>query len=355
MALNRLSAAIRALFADEKHRYLALGHAFYALFLIFSIIFYRERLFADGSLYFFNIVNYGEALMPHWRLTAFIPQIPALAANALNFNINATAVAFSLGYASFFYLGFIVIAYVYGKPQQGMIIPIALSLFMSHGFFWQVSEMALALIFASLLLTHIDNVVNKEKVGILDYLISFLWVTLCLFSHNAAIALIVFITIFTFIKYKTQHFASIAILLISLLIFALKIVFLKSDYESMRFMSNCSGFDSFYLIELLWYFISGKIIFSFAALFVIYKFLKQRNFTALSTISIAFIVWIISVNTAFRAVYDHFYTENLYLPLAFFISVVIAEPNVRQGAGFYFLRRFFYRRSAVGVDYIKPI
>jgi len=59
--------------------YDVLNHAFYLLFILFCILFYKERLFdMDAANYAWQILNQKDFYIPHDRYINYITQSPAV-------------------------------------------------------------------------------------------------------------------------------------------------------------------------------------------------------------------------------------------------------------------------------------
>ena len=84
-------------------------HGIFFVLLVMSIVFYKERLFADGVYYFFHVVNSGWFHVEHGRIVLGIGQILPVIASQLQIPIQFIAIISSFGHELFYYLLFLFI------------------------------------------------------------------------------------------------------------------------------------------------------------------------------------------------------------------------------------------------------
>jgi hypothetical protein len=102
-------------------------------------------LYADGALYFLEIVLEGEPLVPNGRYSALFPQLPVLLAATLTDEILPLRHAFSLGYALLPFLSFFGCWLVVRTRTPDLILYPALFLVANQVNFSAVSELLMAL------------------------------------------------------------------------------------------------------------------------------------------------------------------------------------------------------------------
>jgi hypothetical protein len=332
----------------NKEYYFA-GHSFFFINIIFSVVFYRERLFADSAFYFFSILNFQDFFIVHGRYSAVLMQFPALLASLLNLKLTPLAIIFSLTYSFYYYIIYIIISHILKKPILALTIPFLLTLAVQHTFYWPVSEYSLSLVAVVLVYALIEknhplipslarrrNFERSEKWGgsyFLNYFLIIITSIFSIFCHPASVLALFYIFLFDVLSKKRISTDVIMGFVASFLSLIVKLVFLNDNYESgqLHFFLNIT--DPVYLLQLIFYFSYQKLLLTISVIAAVIFYIKMKCWPKLTLLILFFIAYILFVNLFFAAVYDNFYIENLYLALSLFIVLPILVdvlPNIKN-------------------------
>ena len=120
-----------------------------------SVVFYKERLFADGVYYFFHVVNSGWFHIEHGRIVLGIGQILPVIASQFQIPIQFIAIISSFGHELFYYLLFLFITIKLKNRNLGIAFLLAHLIGQLWLYFTPMYEIcyggALALVFYGLL------------------------------------------------------------------------------------------------------------------------------------------------------------------------------------------------------------
>lgn len=106
-------------------RVLWLGNAWMLLYTVAAIIFSRERIFLDGSYYFFHVVQSENFHIEHQRFILAVSQLLALTGVKLNLSLHAVLLLNSLN--PVVYLWILFLFSVYWLKQEGIARALLLS------------------------------------------------------------------------------------------------------------------------------------------------------------------------------------------------------------------------------------
>lgn len=111
------------------------------LLTLFSIIFYRERMFfVDPCWVTFKIINTKTFSIPEYRYGSFITQIYPLVGVYLGLSVKSLLILYSVSFY-IFYLGTVLIAgMVWKQKWLGVLLALYFTLFVSDVYFWPNNE-----------------------------------------------------------------------------------------------------------------------------------------------------------------------------------------------------------------------
>jgi hypothetical protein len=130
---------------------LVLGHFSALVFIIFSIVFYEERLFAfDSAYYFFKMLTNEGFNIEHNRSISYTSQLMPVLAIRSGASLKTVSILYSLSFMLFYYAIYIVHAYVLKNPQTGMLLFLILILSTRFKHYNAVSEVTATMALSSL-------------------------------------------------------------------------------------------------------------------------------------------------------------------------------------------------------------
>lgn len=163
---------------------------------ILSIIFYRERLFADTSYIAFNIVNYRGMSIQNQRYGSFITQIVPDFGQKLHLSLTTILAGYSISFNLFF---FVVAAILFfGLRQYALTVLMAMYyyLIVSDSYFLANDEIHQAIAWMFLMFG-VVNYLKQKNANTIVLIAGFLpFAFLALFTHFIVIIPIVFLWIY---------------------------------------------------------------------------------------------------------------------------------------------------------------
>lgn len=322
--------------------------AFFGMYSILSLVFYKERLFADSGFYFFSITNFESFMIPHGRWGTALLQLPLLAGIKLCAGLNQLAAVFSLSFP-LFYAGIFCINKYILRARRAAWIPIGLLAFSSPTlFFWPVSELAQGLAVLSILIAISDS---GSRIVSFPLIREVSGVAVCLFSlsfHIGTYPVILFVLACLRLDSRINMQTVLACLVPATAYVIIKFALGLDDYEANRLALNESILDWAYLPRIFHNFVSGQIFVTLGLSLILQlgdrtKSVKFALVAAAASIAL--------INLFFPAADKYFYYDNLYLIPLFIVMVVFTSPWRPNGKCLW--RAFFkYKRTVVAVFFI---
>ena len=150
--------------------YKYLGHIGFWILLLLSVLFYKERiLFNDTVFQFFKIVNFEKFNIEAMRYSTVITQIPVLIALKLNNGLRTLLMIYSISFVVVYYMVFILCIHVLKNPAAGIAILFSLIICITESFFHPCTETHQAIVYSILLYAILQYNFNP-KWGILKYI-----------------------------------------------------------------------------------------------------------------------------------------------------------------------------------------
>jgi len=310
-------------------------HTFFLALCGISVIFYRERtLHYDPAFFVWGIINEQDFFIALGRYGAWIGQALPLLLIKAGSEIKTVLIAFSLSFALFYYVLYLVIEYLLRDKRLTWVLVLSLCLTFRQTFYYTTAEvyhgMALSILGWALLKKALDS----KGLPRIIFWVSVLFITFSLpYFHQINLILWFFLVGAEYMDRRNwKDFRIPAMLGFILLWFVARIkLFSSSSYEKAKLLtvddhlyalSHFFELPSFkYLADWIFPHISLALI--FFALCLVYLVIKEKKIAALYTLGffLAFVVLI--VNTNFRGESVIMY-ENYYSLFGIFFSVAFA-------------------------------
>ncbi|MEM9886550.1 MAG: hypothetical protein AAF849_11715 [Bacteroidota bacterium] len=142
-------------FSAKQYRLalLLLGHSFFATLIIWSIVFYKERmLHFDSAYYAFNILYSGDFYIAHGRTVSYASQLLPLLALKMGWSLKTFLILYSCSFMLLFYGIYNLIVYGFKNVEGGIFLALAVSLMVRYKFYAGISEVYFSLAIAALLI-----------------------------------------------------------------------------------------------------------------------------------------------------------------------------------------------------------
>jgi len=299
------------------------GYLAFFLILVFSLIFYKERiLMFDTVFQFFKILNFEKFNIEACRYSTFIPQIPLLLGIKMNLPIETCMYVFSVSFVVFYFLIFLFIA----KTLQNIAVGLAFILIMISNvdqcFFYLTTETHQALAY-SVLLFALRFYDFKNRV--VEFILITVLIILSFFAHPVAFFCILFVLAYYFVERNDyKNILNYVYIVIAIVLMLLKLLTTPSDSYEGSFFSALFNFIKnpdikFYSVVFLLkhiYPLYWVNLFSLVLLVLMVK--KSNNKHKVIFFISSFFVFLIILFLTFKKGDSSVMMQRAYLPLSFF-------------------------------------
>lgn len=305
------------------------GIAVYAVLCGLALLFYKERMvMPDDANYIFELVtNGGHFAIFHHRFIALLTQLLPFIAIKLDAALSTVTWLYSLNLMLFYTGCYLTAGFVFKNYKAALALLTSYVLFTTHTFYWAVPEtgQGIALLFVAFAMLSNGSVrYNAFNIGLLGVLI---FVAVC--AHGLIIFVVAFMLLFHWLDQPAKRRWTLTAAVCFLIAFACKTLFLRDEYDqhALGGLRNFIRlFPNYFDTQSLRYFVRYcmgaywwiPIIFAVNSLH--YSLNKQWLKLALSTLF--FLGYLTLTTIAFPEIQGNgFYNENLFLPLAVFLSI----------------------------------
>lgn len=140
-----------------------MGHLFFWAYLLWCILYFKERLFAcDAASYTFNLVNNEAVFYKHNRHVAYLTQYPAVLAMKWDASLQTVLKIYSGMFGLWFYIIFLLIRYVLKNYQAVLLLLFSLCLTMRYKHYAGHTEITFAMAVGGLLFAWMTT--RKEQL-----------------------------------------------------------------------------------------------------------------------------------------------------------------------------------------------
>jgi len=140
-----------------------IGHLGFLVYLLFTYIFYKERLInSDAAYYTFHMINFEEVFVKHNRYISYFTQWLPLLLIDMGASLKSILQSYSVIFGVWFYLLFLINVYVFKSAKGGLLLLIALVLTMRYKFYAGHTEITFAIAVATTLYNWIA--LDKNKI-----------------------------------------------------------------------------------------------------------------------------------------------------------------------------------------------
>jgi hypothetical protein len=138
---------------ENYHRTLTIiGHAFFWVYIAFSVIFFKERLLNfDSAYYSFHLLYHEDYFIIHGRTINYFTQWLPLLMIDLGASLKTVLISYSVSFMLLYYLSFNVIVHLIKNVEAGLFLALSLCLTMRYKFYTGISEITITLAFLALL------------------------------------------------------------------------------------------------------------------------------------------------------------------------------------------------------------
>lgn len=308
------------------------GLGIYGVLLVYAVVLYKERMvLPDDANYLFDmVVQEGGFAVFHHRFIAVLTQVLPVLGIELGASLAVVAQLYSLGIVVFYFVCYLVCGAWLKDYKAALALLVSGLLITTHSFYWSVSELgqgiALFFVVVALLVDKGEGRNNWPiwKLGLLSLL-----VLTVAFSHGLMLFILTFLLAFLWIDKDTSRRVLLAVGIAYLIALVLKSVFASEAYDrqSMSGLRNFLRlFPNYFGTESMAHF-GRQLIGPYVWLPVVWLIVCSYYFVRKSWWKLGLVLsyslgYLLLATVAFPKVQGNgFYNENLFLPLAVFVSV----------------------------------
>ena len=314
-----------------KRLYLT-GFAAYAVMLVLSVVFYKERIVLNDCAYnLFYIVKDRAFDIQHFRFGNVVNQVLPVLATKANLSLAIIMICYSLGFTLHYLICYLVCGSILKRYDFALLILLVNILFVSDTFYWIPSELPQGIAILMVLLAAISNRSAQAPKRSTYVLMAAVVFTLAFF-HPLLVFPIGFVAGFFWLKNqvigKRYLYLLLGIYFGSVL---LKGVVFRTKYEA-HSMSGLKNFvtqfpDYFTLYSNQQFLLHCLTLFYWIPVFfvgIVVYYIKTNERKMLWFFLLSFFGYLGLVNISYpNPVTPPFYIENLYLPLALFLGIPV--------------------------------
>lgn len=307
-----------------------IGILAYIIMLAFSIIFYRERIilldtannvfyFAANNTFAIGIFRFGNALNQ---------LLPVLAVKA-GASLDAIMILYSVSFHLYYFSCYLICGSVFKRYDFALVILLLNILFISHTFYWVVSELPLSMALLLVLLAMLGKRDIRSMTPLVWIAAAAITVTIAFFHPLCAFAVV---CATAFLYYRRDIFADKRLLQLFTASFFItvlvKAIFFRTPYEQhslsglrnfvVLFPNYLNTFSNRQFIEICGtHFYWIPVLFAATIIF----YIKNKKWLQLAFFIASFFGYLMLVNVSYPGKETPvFYIENLYTPLALILA-----------------------------------
>jgi hypothetical protein len=300
--------------------------------LIMAIMFYKERtVILDASFLLFNILkDRGFAIQAN-RFVSFFTQSFILVGHKMGFSLSNIALFFSTSFVILPLLVFLYISYIRKNLKVSIAYLLFVTLITTHTFYWVQSELIQGIAFLFLFIVLFDDAIHQENIYPFFLLSSNVLLIIVCFAHPLIIIPFCFFILFYVLKFphKRKLIGSIALSFFALYCF--KILFFKSNYDSLAMdlaINIKTLFPNYINLQsnknCIQYFIHNYYFIPLLLSAVCLFYLRHKKYALLVLMLLFFIGFFFLINLSYPNGADQFYLESHYLIFAIIVGFPFA-------------------------------
>ena len=118
-----------------------LGHLYFGVLVLFSVLFFKERLFSDSAYYLIQLLNNGHFAIEHGRFISALPQLLPMLSIVVHGSLKQVVLAFSVGDVLYYYSIFLLLLYVLRDKAAAVALMLTICFSVLHIFVCPVTEL----------------------------------------------------------------------------------------------------------------------------------------------------------------------------------------------------------------------
>ena len=312
-----------------KRAYVA-GIAGYIVLLVFSIVFYKERIiFLDTAFTIFHIVKDSFFSIQVYRFgDVFTQLLPVLCARA-GLSLDTLVMSYSVGFVLYYFACYLVCSSWLKQYDLALVVLLLNLLFVTDGFYWITSQLPQGLALLLVMLAALRRLPADDVPPLRAAVIVALVITLAFFHPLLSIAMLYALLFWRWSGTGAARKLLSVIGTIFLLGIILKAIAFHTPYER----SSMSGLRNFYRLfpdyfslyanrQFLWHCLTRFCWIPLAAAGITVVYVRTRRWRLLWLFWLAFLGFLLLINVTYpNAATTTYYIESMYSLLGLIIGL----------------------------------
>lgn len=310
----------------ERNKSKVIGHAFFAVLLVFAIVYAKERvLLIDSAAQVFEIANKGKFAIYDHRFSMVLSQLLPLLTVKLKMPLVVVLYAYSISFVLLYYLAYLFVQYVV-KDDRGIVLMTFGFLCVTHTFFHTISETMQVMFIAVALYSLISHNPGESVLKkVLYYLAFIVLIAFCVFIHPISLFILTFIFLFRIVDAKKIDVKIVVCIVAFAVLYLINYNLIKNN----KFVLTSDSmidllphmFESNFYEYFSQYFWNYYYIPTFITVIVtVFYIFKKEYIKALFVLGYILSFFAITLVTYFKPDYN-FAIERAFLPLMFLTGV----------------------------------
>ena len=311
---------------------LVLGLLAFALLLLLSIIYYKERIiFLDPAFQLSYMIRDGGFAIQVNRFAAVISKIFPYIAIKLAMPLRSIVLIYSMSFVIYNFILFIIIIKWLKNSVWALFLLLYNILMISHSFYWPAIELNQGIAIMILYFALLDK---RSSIGdTFSYILIALLVPSVVFSHPLVIIAFVFVTgyLFLFKRDILQMPRFYAGTILAFISYVINKIFFRNWYDDMN-MERLDNFGKLFPdyinlksnSDFVEYLFSDYYLSFILLVLIIGTFLISKRYKRIVYILSFIFIYIVVVNVSFPEGVPHFFAESKYQLLGIFIITALA-------------------------------
>lgn len=318
-------------------------------FIILSFVYANERMiFSDTSGYILSLVtDESFVVMTNRFISGFSQLLPVIAVKA-DFSLQTIITAYSINII-LIPIFLIIISFLWFKEYNTAIsILLFYSIMNNMLFYYPASEFQMGLCFLLFYNGLFDHYKKGNVKKVTFFLISFLFITIIIFSHPLSLLVFLAWSLWMIIDSKKMLLILIGITVLGLANYFVKEQFFKAAYDVERsgMLEKFKTFSFKYLSGHLSdsyfkYFFQNYFIVVIMITLTLVAIIKVKKYLAgLYFVGVIIGFWLLITVSFYQYEYNYYY-EHLFQPLTFFIVLFFMQ------FGFYLFKKSYWNQAII--------
>lgn len=315
----------------NKKTVLLIGIITYAILLLFSILFFKERtVFLDVAFHIFQIVKTGDFTIQAGRFGAALTQIFPLVSAKMGLPIRWVMLNYSVGATLYYFAAFLVCIQVFKSWKAGLAMLLFNTFIVTYTFYWMQIELAQGIALTILFFAFLLRDKKWADYNALEIALFFLLLVTILYFHPLLLFVYLFLALFFLIDPEKRVDPKLiyASLLVTGAVYFFKTFLVQRAAYDDAFIEAAKNnfktmFPNYWNIpankNFIYYCLKNYYLLPISLIIASIHYIRYHVFLKLALVLSFFFGYLLLVNVASYNNIPQFHIESFYLPLSIFL------------------------------------